>query len=93
MQSIGDVKCACLCGWSGKVYDCDPDDDGSLLCPECWSIAYQLFNKRNIIRFWIINKLWSIFVITIVPILSEILVRQQKDITRQEKLMWHLREQ
>jgi hypothetical protein len=37
MISITEQPCKCTCGWTGTVYDCEPDvdGDGSLGCPEC----------------------------------------------------------
>lgn len=37
MIKITDLPCKCTCGWSGTVYDCEPDidGDGGLGCPEC----------------------------------------------------------
>jgi hypothetical protein len=29
------------CGWTGVVGDCEPDDDGCLLCPECQTITQE----------------------------------------------------
>lgn len=40
--SIHDATMTCdKCGWSGKVYDCEPDidGDGGLGCPKCKSVA------------------------------------------------------
>jgi hypothetical protein len=34
--SILDVPVICSgCKWQGRVVDCEPDDDGTLCCPEC----------------------------------------------------------
>jgi len=40
LQKIGDVKGSCNCGWVGTVDEAVPDvdGDGSLGCPECFSV-------------------------------------------------------
>ena len=36
LRKITDVEALCSnCGWKGTVGDCEPDDDGSLICPNC----------------------------------------------------------
>ena len=38
-----EVKMRCNnCGWQGTVGDCNPGDDGQLLCPDCHS--YRIYN-------------------------------------------------
>jgi hypothetical protein len=33
---ITDIPTKCgQCGWAGTIYDCEPDDDGCLTCPDC----------------------------------------------------------
>ena len=36
-MKITEVVVRCQCGWKGTVEDCEPGDDGQLLCPECAS--------------------------------------------------------
>lgn len=37
LMKITDAPCQCICGWSGKVEECEPDidGDGNLGCPNC----------------------------------------------------------
>ena len=36
MMKITELPMVCpRCPWKGTVYDCDANDDGDLLCPEC----------------------------------------------------------
>jgi len=43
LPKIGEVRVWCSCGWSGRVYDCEPDvdGDGSLGCPVCLLVVHQ----------------------------------------------------
>jgi uncharacterized Zn finger protein (UPF0148 family) len=40
LPKITDMRVRCpKCGWTGKVEDTEPDDDGNLTCPECETIV------------------------------------------------------
>ena len=36
LRRITEIPCSCAkCAWRGVTGDCEPDDDGCLVCPKC----------------------------------------------------------
>lgn len=56
-MKITEVPCKCECGWTGTVWDCEPDIDGngSLGCPKCGKVvdAKEPSSSRKIARIQI----------------------------------------
>jgi len=42
MRSIVDIECFCICGWTGTIATCEPDEDGCLCCPVCMIEAFAV---------------------------------------------------
>jgi hypothetical protein len=59
LPSITQQECYCSCGWTGTVWDCEPDvdDDGSLGCPECFKVVqvskYSVTIKAEYQRYFL----------------------------------------
>ncbi len=48
MRRITEVECLCSgCAWLGTVADCEPDEDGTLCCPECGREAVVLRTEKE----------------------------------------------